>query len=608
MRAALSGPGWAAYVTLALLIIASFLWGADAQNQSLAASAALLAVAAIAAGMRSVPAPAGVFVIALVLVGYLSVNSALQGALLDRFDGIASLVAIFAVAVIARAASIQPDRADHVAAATLACVGLIAFVGLVDHISSPGDVLGRVRARSDRLASPFITSANAAATFYGAGLIFALSRFLRSVRKDPRSAGASRRIEAWLRHGALPAGVVVLSLSCLLLTASRAGISAALVVSVLLIASERWSPGAGRGPWKTAALCIAAAAGFFFVLSGDQYLARLEGLSQDSARQTIFAAYWNAFLDRPWFGRGAESFHLATAFEASAAPPLMLGQGAAHNLVLQWLIETGVIGAGLMAALLALVVRDLISGLRRRSRQVGLIRASVLIGLFVFIHGLVDIGLEVEAVAWWAAWFVGLGWGAASGGSRPARIMKTPPVAVVLSAGVVAVVAVVAAVEFARYRAVLNLEPDVVVAQVAANGLPGDHLGTFRLKAIADRALRSEPVASGLAVEALERAAHLEPQDGYVQARLAHALRVRDGPQSAPMLEALDRSYFLLPFADPVFRGSRLTLVDEVWRQAPDTLKRAAWREWTALHPRTRAEYEAITDYHARVAPPQQPD
>jgi len=138
------------------------------------------------------------------------------------------------------------------------------------------------------------------------------------------------------------------------------------------------------------------------------------------SRFSLYEIYWEAWQDQPLFGHGLGSFdrvndQIATLENAHMVTLL----GEAHNFVLQWLIQQGLLGLGLLMAIMIAIHIPLIryvfsSGARSRTY----LRAALCVTALVFLHGMVDYAVEVPGVMWTYAWLIGLAHGRASALSR----------------------------------------------------------------------------------------------------------------------------------------------------------------------------------------------
>lgn len=101
---------------------------------------------------------------------------------------------------------------------------------------------------------------------------------------------------------------------------------------------------------------------------------------------------------------------------------------------------------------------------------------------------------------------------------------------------------------------------------------PPESASPLFLSTLADRALRGEPPAPELAVTALRRALAIEPRDGEMWARLAHAL-LRAGAPPEEVVAAMQASYARMPGASRTFRRWRLQLAESIWAILPLELR-----------------------------------
>jgi len=117
-------------------------------------------------------------------------------------------------------------------------------------------------------------------------------------------------------------------------------------------------------------------------------------------RASLWQTHWQAFLDRPLIGHGLNTFrdinaHYATPEHWAALHVV----GAAHNIYIQALEETGLIGMALFTAMLAgplwRAFRQAVHGGRGAELAAGVIGATVM----CLMHGLVDFGLQTPAIA-----------------------------------------------------------------------------------------------------------------------------------------------------------------------------------------------------------------
>jgi O-antigen ligase len=128
-------------------------------------------------------------------------------------------------------------------------------------------------------------------------------------------------------------------------------------------------------------------------------------------RMAHWQAGWYMFVDHPWLGVGAGNYAeaYATYFVGSWREAL----GHAHNYYLNILAELGIVGGGLLLALLALTFRQfgraLVNSEAHRTEFWRAVVAGVLGGLVVFcVHNLFD-SLFVHSVNIQVGVLLGLG-------------------------------------------------------------------------------------------------------------------------------------------------------------------------------------------------------
>lgn len=391
---------------IAALCLAALAFGVDEPVLCYGASALILAIAAI--GARGAPmgiiAGAGVGCLAVISLGQLfAVDRAAAG------PDLAALLAAAGLIQLARALTIEKNVAREAVTATLLGALVMSVVAFVDFAAAPDHLFGQPKAfHGDRLTAGFL-SANTAATFFAMMSTLALGAGIADRQRHQGRWGA------WLiTAGRLPGLAFVFGLTCLLLTGSRAGIAAgAAGILVVLITQLK-----GPGRWR---YVLAAAAGFvgLALVSRGVLIDRLVTVGVDgSGRGALWSVSWQAFLARPFLGHGLGSFPEAIMpFITPPHAPSLVMQGAAHNVVLQWLVQTGLVGTLAALGFVAVVARRAVQGLRRRRRarplMVGLLAAlAVAAG-----HGLVDYALEIPGLMFWVAWLAGLVLGLAEGSS-----------------------------------------------------------------------------------------------------------------------------------------------------------------------------------------------
>ena len=307
---------------------------------------------------------------------------------------------------------------------SIACCGY-AVLALVQHVVWPGNVLWLPKSTfQDRLTGTFL-SANVAAGAFGVMGMLVLSTI------DVRLLAVPGRTSRDLTFVAQYAGAAVL-LACLVLTASRSGAVAFFTAIGFTVALSNWSKPLDAPPspnrWVLFGVPTLLMGGL--VLAAQLLTSRLVSLDTDwNGRRTLFSLHWNAFLQSPLTGYGLGSF---SALNKTLVTPSSFGAlwyiQAAHNVYLQWLEETGVVGATLMFAIIGVILFEIIRGLARRHAMRSLMRGVLAASAVLLIQGLADFTLQTPGVAILWALLLGLGYGVATGGHSGVERDKQEPV------------------------------------------------------------------------------------------------------------------------------------------------------------------------------------
>ncbi|MBI2956125.1 MAG: O-antigen ligase family protein [Acidobacteria bacterium] len=203
-------------------------------------------------------------------------------------------------------------------------------------------------------------------------------------------------------------GLVVLTLGIsILFSLSRAG-SLLFVLSFPLYWFLNRGQARARGRWPALGLAVVLLAGLgTLALDTGGLLERWESVlgllgqpeEVQDYRLTMWRDSWRMFLDYPWLGSGLETFGVLSDSYRSVYTDRQWLQ--AHNDYLQWLAETGLVGAVLAAWFLATLLRTAAQKMRlaeesqTRQRVVGALAGCLL----VLLHSLVDFPLRIPANA-----------------------------------------------------------------------------------------------------------------------------------------------------------------------------------------------------------------
>ncbi len=191
-----------------------------------------------------------------------------------------------------------------------------------------------------------LTTTLGRANFTGAYLALLLPLTLSAAR-----SAAGRRVRSGF------AGLFAVELLVIALTGARAAWIAALVsigVFTWLTFAPAWSR---RGRWLTALVGLGGSAAAFLLV----FQRAIAGGGSIAARWTIWQASLRLLWPRLWLGYGADSLEL---YFPSVYPPQLVyyqGRGVvvdrAHNWLLDWSLNYGVVATGLLIALVYFILR-----------------------------------------------------------------------------------------------------------------------------------------------------------------------------------------------------------------------------------------------------------
>ena len=279
-----------------------------------------------------------------------------------------------------------------------------------------------------RLTGSFL-SANTAGAFFGA---LSCAAAVRAARKggSVMTAAVDRGVPASAWTPVLLYGLAVIVLwSALLLTLSRTAITVSAGVLLLFLAYELIKALTAlddrRAQLAIGGGALALLVGVVAALFGSRLTDKFAQLQADAAtRVDIAHAFGPALKATPLFGYGLGGFgslsgHLITPANAE----VLWNLGAAHNLILQWWLETGIVGLVLGGLVIAMLLGRLAWRYFKSRMERWRAGAALAAGLVLLLHSLTDIPLQIGAVT--ALFAVMLGWGVAEvredarGRSRP---------------------------------------------------------------------------------------------------------------------------------------------------------------------------------------------
>jgi len=255
-----------------------------------------------------------------------------------------------------------------------------------------------------RLSGGFL-SANSGATVFGMLAVITTAFLLRQLRRTARLDQEDR-----LRKLATPAGSLLFIAICLVLTASRMGLTATGVSILVLLAWDFASQRKIRIVIRPRDLALVVAALAIVAVASTPMWTRVDALDSDAAiRGQIFSTHWRAFLASPVFGHGLGSFNDVNSQALTTENYSVLWSiRAAHNVYIQWLEEAGVAGALPMLALVATITLVSVFHVARMRSGQTLARGLVASSVVVLLHGATDYALQVPSIAAFWAFLLGL--------------------------------------------------------------------------------------------------------------------------------------------------------------------------------------------------------
>lgn len=244
-----------------------------------------------------------------------------------------------------------------------------------------------------------------------AGALIALSLILLAGQTS--LAGSSRRRRSRRLSRSLSLPVAVLLVVALMLSASRASVGLGIGLAAVLY-GWRWVQARAldgvsenhsrRVRWAvlgTTSLCMAG-------LGGRELVARFANTADDAQdRMAIADIYLQASSQAPVFGHGLGALPvLSRQLLTPENDAIFWNIRAAHNVFVQWAVETGWLGVALIASSIGLMAVKAFFALGERGRHnlAGPLAAL----LFVALHSLVDYTVQIYSLALTVALLLGV--------------------------------------------------------------------------------------------------------------------------------------------------------------------------------------------------------
>ncbi|WP_428663424.1 O-antigen ligase family protein [Reyranella sp.] len=329
------------------------------------------------------------------------------------------------VFVIARALFREPDRARLLVFTFLLSAIAVMVYALLQQSSTGGCYVGSLLKKqgeytNDRcLMSGTFANSNSFGCFAGMALAAALAcmfrqnRGSRAVVDDDDGSHAS---DGDRFFGRLDGSTMILGAMALLFVGTQLFSSsrAAFAVTVVMVIAMLYL--SMRGRWRSRgqvgqAVVIGTAIGVLvLVIAGGAMLRKVSLLSDSSNfnRAFIWEASLRAAQASPWLGWGLGTF--PEIYAAYQPDEISQVNDKAHSTPIELYVETGVLGTvpGLLMALIPWGV--CLWGALQRRRQRHLLVAAFAVPGIAMLHSAVDFSLQIPAVAFISAAFLGMGW------------------------------------------------------------------------------------------------------------------------------------------------------------------------------------------------------
>ena len=268
------------------------------------------------------------------------------------------------------------------------------------------------------IADAFETPANASVVF-GLLAVFGLGRVLHVLKQvDADALLGLRMLDRLLRDALGGFLLLALALACLLRAGSLPGI---LIALGILLAHGWWDTLSimtrpHRGPLARMAVIAAPLLACTLLIWGvangwlhDETVAPGIGLSDELPNLQRFDAYSSLWLQKPLTGHGLGSLSVAGAtVQTLDNAKAMLAPGGAHNLLLSWLVETGIVGLAMLLVALASAHLRIMTTLASRRAPRTFTRMTFAASGLLLLHGLTDSSLNLPSVTWLYALLLGI--------------------------------------------------------------------------------------------------------------------------------------------------------------------------------------------------------
>jgi len=328
------------------------------------------------------------------------------------------------VFVVARALFREPDRARLVVFAFLLSAVAVMAYALLQQSASGGCYVGSLLKKqgeytNDRcLMSGTFANSNSFGCFAGMALAAVLAWMFRQKRRrrivvddDGEEANDGDRFFRGLDGGTMIlAAMALLFVGTQLFSSSRAAFAVTVAMTIALLYLSM------RGRWRSRrqvarAVVIGAAIGVLVLaVAGGAMLRKVSLLSEagNFNRTFIWEASLRAASASRWLGWGLGTF--PEIYAAYQPDEIRQVNDKAHSTPIELYVETGILGTvpGLLMVLIPWGV--CLWGALRRHRERHLLVAAFAVPGIAILHSAVDFSLQIPAIAFISAAFLGMGW------------------------------------------------------------------------------------------------------------------------------------------------------------------------------------------------------
>lgn len=313
---------------------------------------------------------------------------------------------------------VDRDRARQLFTVVAWSGAAYAIYGIVTYLVDPTHILWREKiAYRDVLTSTFINR-NTAAVYFGSCAVLWLLLLSRRLRQQLPAGpiywrSVPRRVLSGMpRPIVLSFAMLLLCLTAMLMTNSRAGIVLSLMALVIAFATFFRRDLPRRGGIAVTLMIGGLVAILFLQILGGNVGGRFEiqGLS-DEGRFEVYRSTLRMIADHPWFGAGLGTFAWSFPAYRSANISMWGIWDRAHSTPLELASDLGLPLAGLIIVAWLIVLGVLIRGVRTRRRDLIIPVGALTVAGLSLAHSCIDFSLQIPGYSVIVFALVGAGLG-----------------------------------------------------------------------------------------------------------------------------------------------------------------------------------------------------